>query len=131
MRAPKRKRPQRRTVKTDISRTVLDELAMHVRYVGSPEHKDIPSFAGSPRPRSDASICDRALAQDRKKVQNWLVQAISNGQVGEIWEGKYPRYVWYQDGTVLYEGRLVNREQGEYKGYPLSDEEWPENWEPR
>ena len=26
----------------------------------------------------------------------------------------------------VYEGRLVNWGNGEYKGYPLSDDEWPE-----
>ena len=26
---------------------------------------------------------------------------------------------------VVFEGRLVNREQGTYKGYPLNRQEWP------
>jgi len=45
--------------------------------------------------------------------------------VGEPCEGEYPRYVWYKEGDALYEGRLVNRGRGEYKGYPLEDDEWP------
>ena len=43
-------------------------------------------------------------------------------------EGKspgFPRYVWYKDGATVYEGRLVNREMGQYKGYPLEKSEWP------
>lgn len=32
----------------------------------------------------------------------------------------------YQEGGVVYEARLVNRELGEYKGYPLNETEWPE-----
>lgn len=63
----------------------------HVKYVGSPEHKDIPSFAGSPRHRADASICDRKLARDRKKVQKWLQRAMADGCIGELWEGRFPR----------------------------------------
>ena len=26
----------------------------------------------------------------------------------------------------MYEAMLVNKEQGQYKGYPLSIDEWPE-----
>lgn len=55
----------------------------------------------------------------------WLRAAIRAGAVGTPWEGEYPRYVWYRDGDLLYEGRLVNREAGWYKGYPLNDDEWP------
>jgi hypothetical protein len=35
---------------------------------------------------------------------------------------------FYQDGDTVYEGRLVNREQGQYKGYPLGEDEWPIGW---
>jgi hypothetical protein len=28
-------------------------------------------------------------------------------------------------GATVLEGRLVNRETGEYKGYPLGRDEWP------
>ncbi len=45
--------------------------------------------------------------------------------MGEPMEGRFPRYVWYKDGSTVYEGRLVNQETGEYKGYPLDEEEWP------
>lgn len=93
------------------------------RYVGSPEHKDAPSFAGSPRPRADASICDQRLRHE--DVETWLRTAIERGAFGEYWEGAFPRYVWYKHEGTVYEPRLVNRESGEYKGYPLADDEWP------
>ena len=93
--------------------------------MGSPEHKDTPSFAGRPKPRSDASICGRALARDRVLVETWLRMALRRGAVSGHWEGRFPRYVWYKDGTVVYEARLVNRELGEYKGYPFERKEWP------
>ena len=34
------------------------------------------------------------------------------------------RIIAAHEGTV-FEGRLVNRENGEYKGYPLDRDEWP------
>jgi len=126
MRAPSRKHPLRRVVCTTLSPYELDALSTAVKYVGSPEHKDAISFAGMPKPRADASICDRALGQNRKKVQRWLETAISCGSVGELLDGCFPRYVWYRDEEIVYEGRLVNRELGEYKGYPLDSDEWPQ-----
>lgn len=78
------------------------------------------------RPRADASICDRRLG-DREQLTSWLSQAIMRGAFGRLWEGSFPRYVWYKDGDIVYEGRLINRESGEYKGYPLESDEWPPN----
>lgn len=103
----------------------LEATARSVSYIGSPEHKDAPSFAGQARPRRDASICPRELANDLSKVESWLRTGIRRGAVNERWEGKYPRYVWFKDGGRVYEGRLVNRVAGQYKGYPLEREEWP------
>jgi hypothetical protein len=103
----------------------LEAPASEARYVGSPEHKDVPSFAGQPKHRADASICDRSLAADRERAQGWLEKAIRRGAVSEHWEGRFPRYVWYKEGETVYEGRLVNRDQGWYKGYPLTAEESP------
>ncbi len=103
----------------------LEATAEEVAYIGSPEHKDTPSFAGQARPRRDASICPRELASDLLRVESWLREAIRRGAVNELWEGSYPRYVWFKDGAQVYEGRLVNRVSGEYKGYPLERDEWP------
>ncbi|MGH3871921.1 MAG: hypothetical protein ACRDSR_10480 [Pseudonocardiaceae bacterium] len=93
-------------------------------YVGSGEHKTYPSFAGPPHPRADASKCDPRLA-DQDELTRWLRQAIRCGRTGGLWEGDFPRYVWHRVGQVWYEARLVNRELGQYKGYPLSPDERP------
>jgi len=114
----------RRRIAKSIGRD-LEAVASAATYVGSPEHKDAPSFAGQPQPRADASICDRTLASDRDRVQEWLAAGIRRGTVSEDWEGGFPRYVWYKEGETVYEGRLVNRTQGWYKGFPLSRTEWP------
>lgn len=124
MRAPRRRRPLRRRIATPIGRD-LETAASAARYIGSPEHKDTPSFAGQPQPRADASICDRTLASDRERAQQWLAAAIRRGTVSADWEGEFPRYVWYKEGETVYEGRLVNRAQGWYKGFPLTAAEWP------
>jgi hypothetical protein len=104
----------------------LDEVAARAVYVGSPEHKNVPSFAGPPKLRADASCCPRDLATKQALVTDWLKEAIRRGATGGYWEGYFPRYVWFMHGQTVFEGRLVNREAGWYKGYPLNHGEWPE-----
>ena len=57
--------------------------------------------------------------------RGWLREGILAGAVGAPWEGDFPRYVWCEKDGVWYEGRLVNREQGTYKGYELKPSELP------
>lgn len=85
----------------------------------------MPSFAGQPRPRADASICPRELTRDLEKVQAWLEEGVRRGAVSELREGGFPRYVWFRSEDIAYEGRLVNSGNGEYKGYPLEPGEGP------
>jgi hypothetical protein len=100
----------------------IAEIAAQVRYVGSVNHKDLPSFAGiPPRPRPDASICPRYLARDQSRLQQWLVGAILSKNFGNLWDGTFPRYVWHRESTVVFEARHLG--QGQYKGYPLSENE--------
>ncbi|MEY9838400.1 hypothetical protein [Streptacidiphilus sp. EB103A] len=100
-------------------------MADRTRYVGSSEHKTYPSFAGQPKLRADASKCDPKLT-DADEITSWLRQGMALGNIGEYYEGDFPRYVWIKRGSIVYEGRLVNREQGHYKGYPLAICEHPE-----
>ena len=131
MRAPRRHRPRPREIHAPIDAARLDSLARRARYVGSQEHKDVPSFAGAPRLRADASCCPRDLAQEQQRIDEWLRGGIRAGAVGAPWEGAFPRYVWYKHGETVFEGRLVNRETGEYKGFPLHRDEWPRGIEER
>ena len=123
MRAARRRRPRRRSIHVPPS-TNLANLAARASYVGSPEHKDSVSFAGQPRPRGDASLCPREI-QDLEVITGWLRSAIREGSTGAPWEGDFPRYVWHREGDVVFEARLVNREKGSYKGYPLNEDERP------
>ena len=127
MRAPKRRRPLVRAMGPPAGKD-LEAVARKASYVGSPEHKDTPSFAGQPRPRADAAICDRSLAGKQAQVTKWLRKAIRCGFVNAFWEGEFPRYVWHKEGDIVFEARLVNQGTGQYKGYPLNPEEWPVGW---
>ena len=60
------------------------------------------------------------------RIQRWLRQAFEVQCFGAPWEGEFPRYAWCKAGEIVYEARLVNRGLGQYKGYQLEPEEWPD-----
>lgn len=125
MRAPKRKRPQPRNIQPPPLGVSGAALATRVTYIGSSEHKTGPSFAGRPRPRADATKCDTALNDRLEEIQRWLQRAFELQCFGPPWEGDFPRYAWCKVGEIVYEARLVNRGLGQYKGWQLSPDEWP------
>jgi hypothetical protein len=104
----------------------LDAAAVRASYVGSAEHKAYPSAAGPPRLRADASRCDPRLGSF-DELTAWLRAGISAATCGAPWEGGFPKYVWYVREGICYEARLINRMQGQYKGYPLAEGQWPVN----
>lgn len=125
MRSPSRKRPMGHEIVDAPVGVDLHELAQRVRYIGSSEHKAFPSFAGPPKLRADATRCDPALT-DPAAITSWLRAGLQAGHIGAPWEGQFPRYVWHRVDGVCYEGRLVNRDAGEYKGYEIGISEFPE-----
>ena len=96
-----------------------------VRYVGSPEHKKGTSFAGVPRTRADSSICPARFASRQDELTEWLRAAIRLGLTGTPKLGIYPRHVWCHEEGQWFEGRLTNQGLGEYKGWPVTEEEVP------
>jgi hypothetical protein len=125
VRAPRRKRPPPRKISPPPEGIHAEGLAGRVTYVGSPEHKTGPSFAGLPRPRADATKCDSALGDRLPDIQRWLQHAFEVQCFGGPWEGDFPRYAWCKVGDTVYEARLVNRGLGQYKGWQLEPDEWP------
>lgn len=127
---PKQKHRYRRKKKDMINEwpkelPPADTLMSSVRYVGSAEHKDYPSFAGNPGLRSDASRCDPDITKEQ--AEEALKKAIKSGCVSPQSEGNFPRYVWGRLSGRLYQARLINREQGFYKAWPIEEIEGPED----
>jgi hypothetical protein len=125
MKAPRRHRSSPRTIVPCPPGTNVLQIAAQAHYIGSPEHKDAPSFAGWPRPRADAAKCDRSFADRQADITTWLQDAIRNGTTGD-WSHRFPRHVWGRVQGRVYEARLVNPENGDYKAYELNPHEWPE-----
>jgi hypothetical protein len=91
-------------------------LAERDRYVGSPEHKDIPSLAGQPKPRADATICDQSFIDKLPQLNSWLRSALTRGAVGAPWEGDFPRYVWFKESCDPFSRNLVSTKGMRGKG---------------
>lgn len=128
VRAPKRKRPLPRRVEDPPSNVDVDAAASAAEYVGSPEHKSFPSFAGPPKLRADATKCPPSLS-DASQLTEWLQRAISSRQTSGRWDGGFPRYAWLEVEGIVYEARQLGPGSAQYKGYPLIPEERPRGLE--
>src|SRR4051794_34800814 len=123
-----RKRHQRtkheRIVPWPEGRSPPEEVAERAHYIGSSEHKDYDSPAGSLAPRSDAARRDPRYT-DFAPITDALREAIRRQCSGAQFEGGFPRHVWgWLDGR-LYEARLINRVQRWYKAWPIEEAERP------
>lgn len=98
-----------------------ERLAGEVRYSPSPYHKP-DSVWVHPVLRPDATKCP---VLDPEVVLGWLCSAIVRGHHAPC-HGRFPGIVWHREGEAFYEARLTNRESGEYHGYPISPNEYPE-----
>lgn len=107
-----------------------EEVAALVTYVGSAEHKDVPSFAGHPALRSTASRCPPQY-RDPAPITEALREAIRRGCVGTQFEGQFPKYVWGWFDGRLYEPRHISGVGGQYKAYPVGDGPHPKDFEGR
>lgn len=88
MRRHRHSRPRHRVVAVWPSGPPdFEAIAVHVRYVGSPEHKRYPSPAGNPALRSDASECHPRYI-DFEAITAILREGIRRGCIGSILEGE-------------------------------------------
>ncbi len=131
------KRPKQEPAPKTPSTRDLAGLAKRARYVGSPEHKVVRWWGGLPEiktgqdgralPRAKkqrTTICPLVDDADRERATEWVREAIKAGQV-EFLEGggDFPRYVWYEADGRGWEGRCVNAGTGDYKGWPMEEDE--------
>ena len=125
MRTPGRRRARPQRLALDVAPDELREWAAAVRYIGSPEHKSYPSFAGQPRLRSDATPCPKEI-NNAEEITGWLREGIRNGNVSAYRDqNRFPRYVWAKREGRWFEARVVNSHDGSYKGYPVAEDDVP------
>jgi len=137
----RRPAPVRPAAKNNLSERDCAVLASRAEYIGSPHHKDTPSFAGNqPAPRSgaksveqidaegiespDCTICPRKWARRQEAATDLLREAIRNGHMsGDAGPTSLPKRVWARDPDtpgIVYEARRLSWPETGYKAYPLS-----------
>jgi len=124
MRPRRHHNPKKRIAPTPTKarKSQLADVAMHVRYVGNPDHKRNPGdyrLTPPSRPRPGKSLCDVAGIFTRAEAQELLKKGIREGLVSEQASEGWPRLVWMIKGDTVLEARLDNVERGTYHGYPL------------
>lgn len=108
-------KPKRMLVRPNL--TALTYAAATAVYSQSDYH--CPGTKGQPiKSRSKpASHCPRHWSE--AEATQALRRAIKAGQVSEIWEDGFPRYVWHRDGDVTYEARHTRGPSGTFHAYPI------------
>lgn len=122
MRSPGRKRPRRSDRLVRTSEHDFEKMAQEASYIVSPEHNTHLTGAGPGRLRSDASKCPKELQLEQ--ATDWLKTAIRKGDVSAAVD-LFPEYVWIRIEGQAFEARLSNSVLGQYKGYPILDNEAP------
>jgi hypothetical protein len=143
MRRPKPRAKKVRPASERLSAQALQRLAGRAEYVGSPHHKDIPTFGLTPAPRSgatsiedanarrtdnpDCTLCPRKWVSRRQDATNLLREAIRSGYVSEDAEvDSLPIHVWArdpEDPNLVYEARRLSWPENGYKAYPLTQKQ--------
>ena len=130
----KRPRPiGERPALSDVQRR---DLADRARYVGSPEHKDKRWWGGLPearqlrggrvgrRGKQTTTICPLTSDEDRDRATEWLRRAIRAAQYRFVEADQdFPKKIWCHERDQTWLGLCVNTKSGEYKGWPIDEEE--------
>jgi len=112
-----------------------DEI-LTAAYVGSGEHKTKRWWGGLPdafvgtsgvasRPGKQlTTICPLTTNSQQAMATQWVQAALREGKV-RFYEGDklFPKHIWYRDADQLWFGFCVNSVQGEYKGWPIEEDE--------
>ena len=130
------KRPPQRPQRTKLTNAQREELALEASYVGSPEHKNNRWWGGLPasqqlpggkvgRPRKQVTtICPLNSVEDKSRATEWVQSAIRAGQYKFLEADKrFPRKIWFQADDRVWFGSCINSESGEYKGWPIDENE--------
>lgn len=129
------KRPRQRERRM-LSPTERRAVAARARYVGSGEHKAGGWWGGLPKARQlpggrvgrrgkqTPTVCPLTSNQDRERATSWVRQAIIEGQYRfQESDGDFPKKIWYEADGRIWFGYCLNKESGEYKGWPIDEGE--------
>lgn len=130
------KRPRRIRKRPALSEAQRRALAARARYEGSSEHKDKRWWGGLPaarqlpggrvgrRGKQTTTVCPLTSMEDRDRATEWLRRAIRAGQYRFVEADQdFPKKVWCHERGQTWFGLCINTKSGEYKGWPIDEEE--------
>lgn len=130
------KRPKKQSSHSELTVAERRTLAQGASYEGSSEHKVTGWWGGLPharqrrggkvgRPRKQTTtVCPLTTEEHRSRATEWVRRAIAAGQCRFVAADKvYPKNVWYGAEGRIWFGYCINSTAGEYKGWPISEEE--------
>ena len=131
------KRPLQKTDRPELSAAQRQALASRARYVGSAEHKDQRWWGGLPAARQlpggrvgrpgkqRTTLCPLTSGRDLARATGWLRAAIQAGHYRFVESDQdFPKHVWHQDESgQIWFGMCVNTKAGEYKGWPINEDD--------
>ena len=130
------KKPTASNVQRKLTADQRRELAAAACYVGSPEHKDGGWWGGRPSSRQlsggrvgrgraqTTTICPLSSKEDRSRATDWVRSAIMAGQYRFFQsDKKYPKKMFFEADDQIWCGYCVNSVLGQYKGWPIDEEE--------
>jgi hypothetical protein len=127
----------KRPTQLPYRRPLTEQQIAGATYVGSPEHKVRRWWGGQPeawenaegiatRPgRQLTTICRLVEAEDRERATLWVREALTLGQLLYREADKdFPWLIWYREANGhLWMGQCVNSVLGQYKGWPIDEEQ--------
>jgi hypothetical protein len=106
-----------------INQILLNQAAESAVYFASPYHCRESGLRPARRSRP-GTPCRRNWR--RSEAENALKRSIRAGRVSEVWNGDFPRWVWYRDDDgALYEARSELKTPERYHAYPVERHQIP------
>lgn len=130
------RRPGSKGAPKELTADERRELATGASYVGSSEHKGAGWWGGLPMSKQlrggrvgrtrkqTTTICPLTTEHDRRRATEWVRGAITAGQYKFIEADKrFPKKIWFEADGKIWCGLCTNSESGQYKGWPIDEEE--------
>lgn len=86
--------------------------------------RQLPGGRVGRRDKQTTTVCPLTTEEDRIRATGWLRQAIESGQYRfREADKEFPYKVWYEVEGRIWFGFCINSVLGEYKGWPIDEDE--------
>lgn len=73
------------------------------------------------------TLCPLTTKEEQHLATEWVRLAIANGHYRFFKTDKdFPKKIWHRANGKIWYGVCINQGKGEYKGWPIEEQEWRE-----